>query len=36
MLETYLEILYYCKYEKNVRISKARAHAKKKTLAPSP
>jgi len=30
MPETYLDILYYCKSEKNVCTSKARAHAKKK------
>ena len=37
MLETYLEILYYCKSEKNVCTSKAGAHAKKKkSRAPSP
>ena len=34
MLETYLEILYYCKSEKNVCTSKARAHAKKKNPEP--
>ena len=34
MLETYLEILYYCKSEKNVCTSKARAHAKKKIPSP--
>ena len=36
MLETYIEILYYCKSEKNVCTSKARAHAKKKILSPEP
>ena len=36
MLETYLEILYYCKSEKNVCTSKARAHAKKKIPSPEP
>ena len=36
MLETYLEILYYYKSEKNVYTSKARAQAKKKSQAPSP
>ena len=34
MLETYLEILYYCKSEKNVCTSKAGAHAKKKNPKP--
>ena len=34
MLETYLEILYYCKSEKNVCTSKAVAHAKKKNPEP--